>query len=82
MGKSLASAAPLVTIREGKIIDLLDDGLVDKLETPDITTQPLDIEQVEPRKVFDPAQLDVKLDFIPNIDRMLSIDRFLGSWWW
>lgn len=35
--------------------NLLDDGLVNELETPDITTQPLDVELIKSREIFDPA---------------------------
>jgi hypothetical protein len=55
MGKSFASARLVSDCSCRTKRDLLDDGLVDELETPGITTQLLDVEYIKSRKVLDSA---------------------------
>jgi hypothetical protein len=56
--------------------------LINELEAPDISSQTLDVEQVQIIEVLEPAQLNVKFDLVSYIDRVLAIDRFLGRRGW
>jgi hypothetical protein len=51
--------------------DSLDHCLVDKLEAPHASAETLDVEEVKPREVLDPAELDVEFDLIAVVDAAL-----------
>lgn len=81
MGKSFASAGQSAHLLYGQTQkDLLDDGLVNELEAPNTTAQPLEVELIKPGKVFDSAQFDIELDLIADIDRMFTVDWLFGRY--
>lgn len=72
MGEGLAAPGVVSWVLPYSKQDLLESGLIDEFEAPYVSAQPLDVEQVQPREVFDPAKLDIELDFVAAVHADLS----------